>query len=348
MTSFDPAPDRLEAVLDPAWLTQMLARRWPDARVREVTVVETLVTMATKVRIRLDIDGSAEAPDALCIKGVLTDSGAHPSASIVETLFYREAAHAFGVRVPGCVHAALNSAGTAGVIVMNDMVAAGATFCTALQSFTAEAAKDGLDELARLHAAGWQGSAAFEMPWIPRFLDRLAASPIMPLDMLQSLLDDGRGDPLPTGLRNAGRLQRGLEAYAAQARVRPSALIHGDVHAGNVYRTAAGALGLVDWQVLQKGEWAQDVAYHLAAILSPEDRRSHERALLDYYRSRLSALGGPNLYAEDAWVRYRAAMIYGYYMWAITRKVDRPIILEFVRRLGLAVDDLDSFAATGL
>ena len=143
-------------------------------------------------------------------------------------------------------------------------------------------------------------------------------------------------------------MQRGLQALAAQIRERPACLVHGDAHAGNIYVDAQGRFGLVDWQILQKGEWAQDVAYHIAAVLSPEDRRSHERALLDHYRDRLKALGGPDLHADEAWTRYRAAMVYGYFLWVITQKVEPAITLEFVRRLGLAVADLESYAVLGV
>lgn len=346
--AFDAAPTRLEEVLRPEWLTQALSHRWPEVRVRDVTVVETLITVATKVRIKLNIEGDETAPTQLCIKGVLTDNGAHPAASIVETLFYRNVADMPDIRVPGCVYASLNAAGDNGVIIMNDVVAAGGEFCTALQAFTPEQAKDGLNQLARLHAGAWQGSRAFDTPWIPRFLDRLATRPIMSIDMLQGLLDGERGAPLAPEIRQADRLQRALAVLADAVRERPNCLVHGDAHAGNIYRDAAGRLGIVDWQVLQKSEWALDVAYHIAAILSPEERRSSERDLLDHYRGQLRALGGPSLDAGEAWDRYRAAMIYGYYMWSITRKVDPVILHEFVRRLGLAVSDLDSFSIVGV
>jgi len=167
----------------------------------------------------------------------------------------------------------------------------------------------------------------------------------MPLAALQDLLDGPRGVPLPTAIRSAERLLQGLERLAAQIRARPNCLVHGDAHAGNVFRDAQSRLGLVDWQILQKGEWAQDVAYHLAAVLTPEDRRAHERHLLDYYVGRLASFGGPVISLDKAWASYRAAMLYGYFLWAITRKVDPEIIHEFVRKLGLAVDDLDSFSA---
>ncbi|TVV76720.1 phosphotransferase [Sphingomonas solaris] len=349
MTDFNPAPATLDDVVSPAWLGAMLGTRWPGVEVRGVEIVETLVTQATKVRLKLDVaGGGADVPTRICIKGVLVDSGAHPSASIVETLFYRHAAETLPVTVPGCIYANLDATGTRGVTVMHDVIAAGATFCSALVPFTPDEAIDGLEQLARLHAAAWEGSDAYALPWIPPFLDRIASAPIMAPDVLQGLLDGPRGAPLPAAIRSADRLQRGLVALAAQVRDQPRCLVHGDAHAGNVYRTADGTLGLVDWQILQKGHWAQDVAYHLAAVLSPEDRRAHERHLLDHYRIRLAALGGPALDADEAWASYRAGFVYGYFLWAITRKVEPVLINEFVRRLGLAVDDLDSFGVLGI
>lgn len=345
MTSFDPAPKHLDEVVTPQWLGAMLNARWPGVTVRKVETVETLVTIATKIRLALTLDGAAhDTPTSVCIKGVLTDTGGHPSASIVETLFYAHAADTLGVRVPSCIHAGLSASGDFGVIVLRDEIAAGGHFCTALEPFTPDEAAAGLDQLAQLHVAGWDGTPSYDMPWIPRFLDRISAAPLMPLDVLQGLLDGPRGDPLPDAIRSAERLQQALGHLAAQVRDRPNCLIHGDAHAGNVYRDAEGRTGIVDWQVLQKGEWAQDVAYHLAAVLKPEDRAAHERRLLEHYLDRLKALGGPAIDPEEAWTRYRVGMVYGYFLWAITRKVEPQIINEFVRRLGLASSELDSFA----
>lgn len=353
MTQFNPAPVTLAEVLSPEWLSTMLGARWPGTVVRGVEVIEVLATQATKARIALDIvsegqGGGGTVPTRLCIKGVLTDTGAVPSASIVETLFYREAAAGLPVLVPGCIHASLSADGTRGVIVMNDVIAAGWRFCSALEPFTADEAADGLAALARLHVASQPGSAAFGFDWARSFLDQISKQPIIAQDALQALLDGPRGVLLAAETRDAGRLQKALEALAADVRAGPLCLVHGDAHAGNVYRQADGALGLVDWQILQKGSWAMDVAYHLAAVLTPEVRRANERRLLAEYCAQLAALGGPAINADDAWRAYRVAMIYGYYLWAITRKVDADITNAFVHRLGTAAQDLESFALLGV
>lgn len=348
MAEFDSAPEHLETVISPEWLSAMLGQRWPGVQVTAVETVELLATQATKVRLKLDISGGgADVPKHICIKGVLTDTGAPPAASIVETLFYREAAADLPVSVPDCIHASLSPDGVRGVVVMRDVIAAGGRFCTALESFTADQAIDGLDQLARLHAVSGPGSTAFDFAWARSFLDMIAARPILPHDTLQDLLDGPRGERLNPAVRSASRLQTAIELLAADVRSRPLCLVHGDAHAGNVYRDAQGALGLVDWQVLQKGSWAQDVAYHLGAVLTPQDRRESERQLLGEYLVRLKAFGGPSIDPDEAWNSYCKAMAYGYYMWAITRKVEPAIINEFVYRLGTAVDDLASFDLLG-
>ena len=346
-TAFDPAPTRLDDVLDPAWLSAMLSVRWPGTAVSKVAVVETLITQATKVRIVLDFaSAEPEVSRNLCIKGVLMPTGAPSTASVVETRFYREMASSFPVRVPPCVHAELNQAGTNGVVVMQDLIVAGAEFCGALAPFTPDEARKSLDQLARLHATAWQGSVIFETKWIPRFLDQIGSAPIMPLARLQALLDGAKGEHLPGSVKDAARLQCALQALAGQVLEQPGCLVHGDAHAGNLYRHG-DEVGLVDWQILQKGEWAQDVAYHIATVLTPEDRAAHERALLDHYREKLKSLGGPPLAPEPAWERYRAALVYGYYLWAITQKVEPAITNEFTRRLGLAVADHRSLELLG-
>lgn len=347
MTAFDSAPSSLDTVTSPAWLTAMLRTRWPGVEVRGAEIVELLATQATKVRLRLDTTGDAGAPTTICIKGVLTDTGASLSTSIVETLFYQHTAARLPVHVPPCVYASLNADSSNGVLVMEDVIAAGGRFCTALVPFTPEQARDGLDALAALHAATWHDTPLYSLPFVPRFLEMIGTRPIMPMEALQALLDGPRGDPLPPAVRRAEPLQAALQSLTAQLREVPNCLVHGDAHAGNVFRDADGTLGIVDWQVLQQGEWAQDVAYHIAAVLTPEDRPRHERDLLDHYLQTLADLGGPSMDREQAWTRYRAGLVYGFYLWAITRKVEPEITNEFNRRLGLAVHDLDSFAAAG-
>jgi aminoglycoside phosphotransferase (APT) family kinase protein len=164
----------------------------------------------------------------------------------------------------------------------------------------------------------------------------------MTAEILQDLLDGPRGDNLTPAVRSGARLIAGMRALADRMAERPEFLIHGDAHAGNIFRTNRGA-GLIDWQVVQRGGWAADVAYHLCAVLPVEIAEAEERRLVREYLERMRGFGFDMPAEEEAWLQYRESVVYGYYMWGITRRVDPPIIVQFTDRLGRAVMRHDSF-----
>ncbi len=100
--------------------------------------------------------------------------------------------------------------------------------------------------------------------------------------------------------------------------------------------------------MLQRGGWALDVAYHICAVLPVDVAEAHELALLGHYLETARGLGCTLPDAETAWAQYREAAIYGYYLWAITRRVDPPIIAQFFQRLGSAVSRHESHALLGV
>jgi len=339
----DPAPLDESVALSPEWLTHALG-----APVNGVEVVERLETVATKVRFRVEYADERDGRvAALCVKAYFNPGmRARVAAGEPEARFYLEIAPTLPIRVPPCVYAAIDPDTGHALVLMEDLVAHGATFLTALSPYSVEQAKGTLEQLARLHAEHWDDAGlathSFLAPRLPSFLQYVDA------ERLQSQLDGPRGDDLPRAVKDATRLRAALLAIADRDAARPQVLVHGDTHAGNLYELADGAPGIIDWQVVQQGSWALDVAYHLGAVLDVDDRRNHERALLDHYLACLAAAGAPGPPADDAWFEYRAHLAYGYFMWAITQMVDPPIIVTFTRRLGLAVADHDAFGLLGV
>ena len=51
---------------------------------------------------------------------------------------------------------------------------------------------------------------------------------------------------------------------------------------------------------------------------------------------------------EEAWTQYREGVAYGLFMWAITRRVDPPIIYRFTDRLGKAAMRHETFRLLGI
>lgn len=339
-------PRTLEDALDAAWLTTVLAPASGGARVVAVETIEVIRTVATKVRFAVTFDRGARGQ--FCLKGLLdvdemTARGG--STCVLEADFYGKVAPRVNVRVPDCVATVVDREAQQGVIVMRDLIADGARFCSALEAFTADQAAASLEQLARLHAGSGLLAGA---DWIrPRAAELARMTYITPA-MLQEMLDGPRGVNLTPAVRDGARLVAAMRALADCDEGRPQFLVHGDSHAGNIFRDAQGVTGVIDWQLLQRGGWALDVAYHLCAVLPWEVAEAEERRLLNDYLAGMRARGFAMPDNEEGWAQYREAVIYGFYLWGITRRVDPPIIVQFTDRLGRAVMRHDSHRLLGV
>jgi hypothetical protein len=347
VTAQGDIPRTLDAALDPRWLERVLADAFDGRRVIAVEQVELIRTVATKVRFTVTFEGLAE-PVALCLKGLLDVDAATARGGPVTVLegdFYEKLAPSIDVRVPDCIAAVVDRDAQQGIIVMRDLIADGARFCSALEAFSVDQAAASIEQIARLHA---KGDLLGGRPWIERRIAKLAEAQYVTQPMLQEMLDGPRGTILRPEIRDAGRLIAGMRALSARDAERPQTLVHGDAHAGNIYRTADGCPGLIDWQLLQSGGWALDIAYHVAAVLDIAVAEREERRLLDHYLEVMRGLGATVPDRETAWSQYRESPVYGYYLWGITRRVDPAIIAIFVPRLGSAVTRHDSFGLLGV
>lgn len=355
--TFDPAPLALEAVLDPAWLGCAQGGPRGPLDVRSVRIVDQFGPSATKVRMELDFGPAvpADTPTAYCLKGFFGDSALgylESGVQITEAGFYRDCAPHLSMRLAPCAYTGTDPATGAGIIVMHDLIAAGARFLTALEPYSVDQAHSSLDQLARLHGESWGERLDAICPWAKSRVEELSRYERVPPARLTELMRGERGDPLPDALRDGDRIYAALRRLAQRDDAAGQCLVHGDAHAGNVFEHAAdssgGGCGIIDWQLLQRAHWSLDAAYHIAAVLTVADRRQHEQDLLRYYLERLAAHGGQPPHWDEAWARYCESVAYGMFLWGITLRVDPPIILEFNRRLGTAVADLDSFGRLGV
>jgi hypothetical protein len=347
MNSDVAVPRTLEHALDPHWLTQALAPVTGGATITAVETVEVIRTVATKVRFTVSFDGARDGREAFCLKGLLDvdDNLARGGAvTVLESDFYGKLAARLPVRVPDCVAAVIDRSAPMAVFIMRDLIGQGAHFCSALEPFTPDDAAQSLEQLSRLHTGRIDLD---DYPWIGRRVAQFARGELMSLATLQGLLDGPRGESLPARTKNAALLMKALGELALRDERLPAVLVHGDSHAGNIFRTAEGP-GLIDWQVLQRGGWALDVAYHIAAVLPVDVAEANERALLDHYLDTIRGFGGQVPDEEEAWTQYQTSVVYGYFLWSITRRVDPAITHVFVARLGASVSRHDSYRLLGV
>ncbi len=342
---FDPVPARSEQVVDPVWLSGALGLQYRGCQVKEVTVLTEFATIASKLRLALSYEnpGSPAAPQSVCIKGYFGEAATMGSAGLAEALFYRELAPAVDVHTPHCHYVGLDEDSGCSLLVIEDLARPGTELRTALQPFSPAESAAALNQLAALHATELK-PGTLDQDWLASRAALMADR--VPVERLQELLDRPRGDGLPDAVRNGRRVSEAMRALDAEIPSAPC-LLHGDTHAGNIY-LENGAAGLFDWQLAQRGSWALDVSYHIAAVLETEDRRRYEGDLLRGYLDRRAALGAPVPDPDNAMDAYRRHLAYGYFLWAMTQFTPEPITTATVRRLGHAVADHDTFGLLGV
>ncbi|MGA2304013.1 MAG: aminoglycoside phosphotransferase family protein [Acidimicrobiales bacterium] len=343
-----PAPNDLSEVLSPAWLSRALQGAFPGVIVGNIEVVESLESTARKVRftVRYTDTGGQDAPTAFCVKGYFNPEYVQfGSTGIHEVHFYDRLAGRVPIQVPTARYTGIDPESRHGLVLMDDIVARGGEFFDQLGWYDSTTVRTSVTELAGLHARFWEDMLADEewlAPKIRRFPGYISD------EVLDDLLRGPRAEGLPDSMRDAARLKAGMFALADRYAGKPRTLLHADLHLGNLYRSADGRIGFIDWQNYEFGHWSMDVAYHLGTALRPSVRAESERSLLEYYLEQLAERGGPVLARHEAWEDYRAALLYGYFLWGMTRRVEPHITEQLTQRLGRAVLDHDSLEVLGV
>jgi hypothetical protein len=338
---FDPVPSSLDAVLDPAWLARALDLVGEHDRVVHVEQVDSLLTVAEKVRFAVTVEDDAgrRRVHPLCAKGHF---GGGFNSLGTEAHAYRHLLPELSVRAPKSHHVGIDATGDRGLIIMDDVIELGGRILSAHDPYPVATCRESLSQLALLHASTW-GDTRWEASWLDPRIAQTAS--MFSTESLQALLDDGRGAQSPNGLPDAKAVQAALARTAA---LEPSCVLHGDTHSGNAYLDAEGSVCWLDWQIAQRGHWSIDISYHLGTVLDVETRRVHEHDLLGHYLNELTALGAPAPSFDEAWDSYAAGFTWGFFLWVITRISSREVVLVHVPRLAAALWDHDTFRRLGV
>jgi hypothetical protein len=342
-----PVPVTLDELLEPAWLSAALAARFPGVEVTRALPGPVVSRVSTNARFTIECAPGAPGalPTALCAKGYFSEQQrAFAHVGVREAMFYRDLAEPSGVRTLEPVYAGADEACSRGVVITGDVIAAGGRFLDARDDYSPGRAAESLDQLARLHAFTWGDRRYTAARWLqPMMMGYLEARG---LPEITANFAGPLGDGIPPAAKHPSRL---LDAFRTlSSELSPDVcVIHGDAHVGNLFLDSEGRPGLVDWQCVQAGHWAIDVGYHIASALTPADRERHERDLLAHYLERLRSEGGDAPGWDEAWSAYRGGIVYGFFLWAITLRVDPPIIATLLERLGTAVAAHDCLRAFG-
>jgi len=345
-TSADaPAPLTSEEMLTWEWLSSALSLEASG----EVTVSVVEFIRASGIKIRIEISEGSDVLAQVCVKGFMDKPGMNfssGSASLslsAEPRFYEHLA-GLPIQTAEPLYTGVDANTGHGIVIMKDLKVAGAVFLDVLQEVDVATVEAALVQLAALHGSTWGARAPEMVDWLePRHESLLT---LIDAPTLQAHIDAELS--APESLRDAVRVRAAFEAVVTMPPIGARSIAHGDAHVGNLFRAADGTCGWVDWQLVHLGNWAIDVAYVIGSALPPEERREHERSLVEHYREALARQGIDVPSSEECWLAYRCGLVYGFYLWVITRGIPAEIRRPMTRRLGTAVEDHDSFALLGL
>jgi Phosphotransferase enzyme family len=344
-------PARWEDVT-PDWMTAAIASRCPGARVAEVRLVTR--DDGTNRRARFAMSYAAgSGPETVFVKA---HAPRHRWVHLRNGNLFNEARlFASGASLPVdhplVYTAVVDWLRLDFLLVMEDLGRRGADPRDATRPMSVEQVADGLRGLARLHSQYWgfsgktQPKLAWVKTWKPSKGWKVGLGKRIPVGLVRG------ADQLPAEVTkyNGDEIVAMWARYVASLSKGPMTLLHADAHIGNTYVLPDGGVGFLDWQVVRRGGWSQDVGYFLVGSLTEEDRRRSEAELLEEYRTALDVPDSERPSAEQAWLHYRSTPAYGLAIWLSTLGSDgyqsREVSLALARRYSSAFVELDTLSA---
>jgi hypothetical protein len=268
-----------------------------------------------------------------------------------ETRFYKEISGEIKEHVPQFFLARSSTRGGRFVLLLEDLDAGGFYTKDTTNPCTLDEAKTVMSTLAAIHARFWESPRlSGDLAWLQTYeTDRnLRLNRLMRQLSLKRTLTRF-GDLIPNPVRaSAAFINDGYDALEAYWTTPPQTLIHGDAHVGNMYFDE-GKVGLLDWQVIRRGQGMRDVSYFMVQSLATETRRDHEKELIRLYLDSLGSAGVTGLDFETAWFQHRSHVLYSWIAVLVTAAAATfqrdAVVRASLGRCVAAIEDLDSVGA---
>jgi aminoglycoside phosphotransferase (APT) family kinase protein len=354
MTETNKTTERSDRTIDATKLMALLSPKHPGVQIDHVEILNDSSGSANRLQLELTYAPGADAglPARMFLKRNLPKFSFPPEMYTTEVRVYRDLLPGTGIETPGVFSIAANADESEFTILMEDIgIRPGARLGFVLDPTSPDDVDGVLATLAKLHSTFWGDDVVGRrVPWAKPPLQDASMqfwAKIGPNLVRNHLKSGHRADIFDPARWNVDAFWLAFARMVEIDSESPHTFLHGDVHAGNIYYVAGGDGGLLDWQLSLRGCWALDVGYLLTSALTGEDRRAHERPLLQGYLDRLRAAGVDAPSADEAWLRYRQNALYGVMMWLITPDgvhTDEAQIEYLTRCLG-AADDLETLDA---
>jgi hypothetical protein len=298
------------------WLTEALA---PQLDVAEVTAVtaEPIGTgqVSESLRLQLTYDRPVELPATMVAKVPSSNEASRAAARAIRTYeveasFYSGVAGKLDASLPTCYFSAYEPENDDYVVLLQDL--APAKPGDQLAGISPDEAAAAIDEMAALHAAGWDDPALAALPWLNRNgADSAAFTAALVTDLYTGFKERYEARLDAEVIKLIEEFLPSLGAYLT-AEAASSTLTHGDFRADNLLFGGPRPF-VLDWQTCAYGPGLSDLAYFLGSSLPVQLRRDHEQTLVRRYHSALTSRG-IQLTWDDCWEDYARYAFHGVVM----------------------------------
>ena len=206
----------------------------------------------TKLRLKLAIENNCAAspvPQTVILKG-----GFEPHSRQFhyihrkEVLSYSELLPELGLHCPKTFFTDYDPERQQGILIMEDLVQRGVTFCSALQPQGFAQIARRLTDLAKFHAASWNSphlEPGGKWEWVddlPVTNDHHFGLFLTP-ETWQKFMDLPQGSAVSREFHDLAWIKDAMKRFSADAARLPYSVIHGDTHLGNLYVEKDGTPG---------------------------------------------------------------------------------------------------------
>ncbi|MFL6062293.1 MAG: phosphotransferase family protein [Marmoricola sp.] len=264
---------------------------------------------------RITLQGDDALPATALLKLPAADQGTRAmvaGAYRTEIRFYTDLLPTLGVHTPRLLATTEVTEDGRFALLLQDM--APAEQGDQVAGCTPEQARDAAVNLAGLHGPRWCDPALLRIEGLAPSGPEDAALLAEVYGPATETFLEQIGERLTPGTIEVLRACVGVSAAWSLARSERFGPVHGDYRLDNLLFPPAGAsdaVAAIDWQTLSLGLPARDLAYLLGTGLAVEDRRTHERGLVEEYHADLLAYGVTDYPLELAFEDYRFAMLQG-------------------------------------
>lgn len=341
--------------LEPQWLGAQLAGAAPGARIERIEALDGTSGTTDRRRLALhwnDVGVRAGLPTRVFIKSTpLTASSrvmVGPLRMATNEVRWYDSVGPELIDIAPRAYASYATRGARFMLVLEDLSERGCRPYSLADEVELEHLQGMMVALAKLHARFWDSPRfGADLAWVVPERQRPAHALLTKTHrrFRKRFLKPDCTDTAAVR-RLATVLSDHEDAVVARRERGPLTLVHGDSHLGNTYRLDDGSSGLLDWQVVHRGQGLREVAYLLGTGAPIELRRRHERELIALY---LDTLASPGVKhppaAEAAWDDYRFWLSYSWDAVQLTRMwpgLQTPAAMDASwLRACAAVEDLD-------